>query len=37
MSMGFDGKMHNITEIDEKALPFINRKSCQEYIVVDWS
>jgi len=35
--MGIDGKMHDIIQIDEPTLHFMNRKGCKEYIVVDWS
>lgn len=37
LSRGNDGKMYDITNIDEKMRPFINRQHDQVHIVVDWS
>jgi hypothetical protein len=36
-SMGADGKMYDISKIDEKVLPFVNRAGVQSCIVIDWS
>ena len=32
-----DGKLYDISKLDDKMLPFINRQQSAEYIVVDWS
>jgi hypothetical protein len=37
LSRGTDGKMYDISKLDEKVLPFVNRALDQSYIVVDWS
>ena len=37
LSRGNDGQMYDITNIDEKMKPFINRQNDQAYIVIDWS
>ncbi len=37
LSRGNDGKMYDITNIDEKMKPFINRQHDQAHIVIDWS
>ena len=37
LSRGNDGKMYDITNIDEKMRPFINRQRDQAHIVIDWS
>ena len=37
LSRGNDGQMYDITNIDEKMRPFINRQHDQAHIVVDWS
>ena len=37
LSRGNDGKMYDITNIDDKMIPFINRNYDRTYIVVDWS
>lgn len=37
LSRGNDGKMYDITNIDEKMRPFINRQHDQVHIVIDWS
>ncbi len=36
-SMGADGKMYDISKIDEKVLPFVNSAYNQSCIVIDWS
>jgi hypothetical protein len=36
-SKGKDGKMYDISKLDDKVLPFVNRALDQSYIVVDWS
>jgi hypothetical protein len=35
--MAQDGKLYNISKLDEKMIPFINMQQSAEYIVVDWS
>jgi len=37
LSRGNDGQMYDITNIDEKMRPFINRQYDQAHIVIDWS
>jgi hypothetical protein len=37
LTRGQDGKMYDITTIDEKMLPFINRAHDQAYVIVDWT
>lgn len=37
LSRGNDGQMYDITNIDEKMKPFINRQHAQAHIVIDWS
>ena len=37
LSRGNDGQMYDITNIDEKTRPFINRQYDQAHIVIDWS
>ena len=37
LSRGTDGKMYDISKLDDKVLPFVNRALDQPYIVVDWS
>lgn len=37
LSRGNDGKMYDITNIEEKMRPFINRQHDQAHIVIDWS
>ena len=32
-----DGKLYDISKLDEKMIPFINMQQSAEYIVVDWS
>jgi hypothetical protein len=37
LSRGNDGKMYDISKMDEKVIPFINREFDKSYIVIDWS
>ena len=37
LARGQDGKMYDVSKLDIKALPFINRQQTQEFIVIDWS
>ena len=37
LARGTDGKMYDISKLDDKVLPFVNRALDQSYIVVDWS
>jgi hypothetical protein len=37
MSKGTDGKMYDISTLDEKVLPFINRALDQWFIIIDWT
>ena len=37
LSRGVDGKLYDVSNIDEKIKPFINRQNDREYIVIDWS
>ena len=37
LSKGTDGKFYDISTLDEKVLPFINRALDQSFIVVDWT
>jgi hypothetical protein len=37
LSRGIDGVMYDVSNIDEKISPFINRQNDREYIVIDWS
>ena len=37
LSKGTDGNFYDISSLDEKVLPFINRALDQSFIVVDWS
>jgi hypothetical protein len=32
-----DGKLYDISKLDDKMQPFINKQRSAEYIVVDWS
>jgi hypothetical protein len=32
-----DGKLYDISKLDEKMIPFIDMQQRTEYIVVDWS
>lgn len=37
LSQGTDGKFYDISTLDEKVLPFINRALDKSFIVIDWS
>lgn len=37
MAMGPDGKMHDISTLDEKALMFIGNRQVNQCITIDWS
>lgn len=37
LSKGTDGKMYDISKLDDKALAFVNRALDQSFIVIDWS
>ena len=37
LSQGTDGKFYDISTLDEKVLPFVNRALDQSFIVIDWS
>jgi hypothetical protein len=37
LSRGQDGKMYDISNIDEMVRPFINMSQSQKYIIIDWS
>jgi hypothetical protein len=37
LSQGTDGKFYDISTLDEKILPFVNRALDQSFIVIDWS
>lgn len=37
LSRGTDGKMYDISKLDEKVLPFVDRALNQSCIVIDWS
>lgn len=37
MAKGRDGKLYDLTNMDDKLLPFINQTLEQSYIVIDWS
>lgn len=37
LSKGTDGKMYDISKLDDKVLPFVNKALDQSYIVIDWS
>ena len=37
ISRGADGKMYDISKLDEKILPFVNTAMTQSHIVIDWS
>jgi len=34
---GTDGKFYDISTLDDKILPFVNRALDQSFIVIDWS
>ena len=37
MAQGNDGKMYDVSDLDEKALAFVNNPQKNSYIIVDWS
>lgn len=37
LSKGTDGKLYDISKLDDKVLPFVNHALDQSYIVIDWS
>jgi hypothetical protein len=37
LSKGTDGKFYDISKLDDKVLPFVNRALDRSYIVIDWS
>ena len=37
LSKGTDGNMYDISKLDEKVLPFVNRALDEFHIVIDWS
>jgi hypothetical protein len=37
LSQGTDGKFYDISTLDDKILPFVNRALDQSFIVIDWS
>ena len=37
MAMGNDRKMYDVSDLDEKALAFVNNPQKNSYIIVDWS
>ena len=37
LSQGTDGNFYDISTLDEKVLPFVNRALDQSFIVIDWS
>ncbi len=37
MAKGRDGKLYDLSKLDDKVLPFIDQTLEQSYIVVDWS
>jgi hypothetical protein len=37
LSRGQDGKMYDISKMDEKLLPFIDSRYNQESIIIDWT
>lgn len=34
---GTDGKLYDISKLDDRVLPFVNRALDQSFIVIDWS
>jgi hypothetical protein len=32
-----DGKLYDISKLDDKMLPYVNRALDESYIVIDWS
>jgi hypothetical protein len=37
MAKGRDGKLYDLSKIDDSVLPFIDQTLEQSYIVIDWS
>lgn len=37
MAMGNNGKMQDVSDLDEKSLSFIKNSQTNSYIIVDWS
>lgn len=37
LAKGTDGKFYDISKLDDKVLPFVNRALDESYIVIDWS
>ena len=37
LSQGTDGKFYDISSLDDKILPFVNKALDQSFIVIDWS
>jgi hypothetical protein len=37
MAKGSDGKMYDISKIDDSILPLINSVNKESYIVIDWN
>lgn len=37
MAKGTDGKLYDISKLDDKVLPFVDRALDKSYIVIDWS
>jgi len=37
LAKGTDGKFYDISKLDDRVLPFVNRALDESYIVIDWS
>jgi len=37
LAKGTDGKFYDISKLDDKVLPFVDRALDESYIVIDWS
>jgi len=37
LCQGTDGKLYDISTLDDKVLPFVNRALDRSFIVIDWS
>jgi len=37
MAQGNDGKMYDVSDLDQKALAFVNNRQSNSYIVIDWT
>ena len=37
LTRGHDGKMYDISKMDEKVRVFINNRENKDYIIIDWS